>query len=287
MFTCLPHPDIIEAVQWLISRFKSITSKSGVWVWAQSSSLHKDDPSAIFLSLELILSICTFDIYHAIFFFGPVLLLQILGIPMGSPLSPQLAIITCAYAEHKWSIAHLVWSSHLASVRFVDDLGIILAYKSSSQRSFNVAINILRSIVNNCYPAGLLLKFTLSSRELTLMRCTFSVSVDRVLQYSYVNKNQHLSSTVPFSQTFTRYRHFFSFFPVHKMSNTASATLMSIVMFSSSTDSAYTSSLELIAELRHLMYPWNLLRSIVHRHHHADPAPIWTRLLHFCQHSSS
>jgi hypothetical protein len=45
-----------------------------------------------------------------------------------SLVSPQLAIITCAYAEHKWSIAHLSWSSRLASVRFVDDLGIILAY---------------------------------------------------------------------------------------------------------------------------------------------------------------
>jgi hypothetical protein len=205
---------------------------------------------------------------------------------MGSPLSPQLAIITCAYAEHKWSIAHLSWSSHLASVRFVDDLGIILAYNTRSQRSFNFVINILRSIVNNCYPPGLQLKFILSLRELTLMRCTFSVSPDRALQFTYVNKNQQTPSSVSFSQTFIRYRHFYSFFPVHKMSITAAATLMSIAKFSSSSDSAYNSSLELIDELRHLMYPWDLLRSIVHRRQEAEPSPIWIRLIKFCQQSS-
>jgi hypothetical protein len=286
MFTCLPHSDIIEAVQWLLARFQSITSKSGVWMTAHTASLHKDDPSAIFLSLDFILSICKFDIYHAIFFFGPVLLLQILGIPMGSPLSPQLAIITCAYAEHKWSIAHLSWSSHLASVRFVDDLGIILAYNTRSQRSFNFVISILRSIVNNCYPPGLQLKFILSLRELTLMRCTFSVSADRALQFSYVNKNQQAPSSISFSQTFIRYRHFYSFFPVHKMCITAAATLMSIVKFSSSSDSAYNSSLELIDELRHLMYPWDLLRSILHRRQEAEPSPTWIRLIKFCHQSS-
>jgi hypothetical protein len=286
MFTSLPHSYIIEAIQWLMTRFQSITNKSGVWVSAQSASLHKDDPTAIFLSLESILSICFFDIHHAIFFFGPVLLLQILGIPMGSPLSPQLAIITCAYAEHKWSIAHLSWSSRLASVRFVDDLGIILAYNSRSQRSFDVVINILRSIVNNCYPPGLVLKFSLSSRVLTLMRCTFSVSADRVLHFSYVNKNQQTIPSAPFVQTFIRYRHFFSFFPVHKMCNTASATLMMISKFSSSPGTAYTSSLELISELRSLMYPWKVLTSIIHRRQEAEPSPLWTRLIRFCHQSA-
>jgi hypothetical protein len=205
---------------------------------------------------------------------------------MGSPLSPQLAIITCAYAEHKWSTAHLSWSSNLASVRFVDDLGTILAYNTRSQRSFNFAINILRSIVNNCYPAGLSLKFTLSPRELTLMRCTFSVSADRRLLFSYVNKNHLALSSASFSQTFIRYRHFFSFFPVHTMSNTASATFAIIVKFSSSSDAAYLSCLELITELRHLMYPRNLLRSILHRRHDAEPSPLWIRLINHCTSST-
>ena len=202
---------------------------------------------------------------------------------MGSPLSPQLAIITCAYAEHKWSTAYLSWSSHLASVRFVDDLGIILAYNTRSQRSFDFVITILRSIVNNCYPPGLLLKFTISPRALTLMRCKFSVSADRSLQFSYVNKNQPSSSSVTFSQTFIRYRHFFSFFPIHKMCTTASATLKTIAMFSSSSDLSYDSCLELITELRFLEYPWKLLRSIFHRLHHAEPSPTWLRLIEFCQ----
>jgi hypothetical protein len=286
MFSCLPHPDIIEAIIWLISRFRSITNKSGVWISAHSASLHKDDPSAIFLSLDVILTICIFDIRHAIFFFGIVLLLQILGIPMGSPVSPQLAIITCAYSEHKWSIAHLSWSSHLASVRFVDDLGIILAYNSCDQNSFNLVINILRSIVNTCYPPGLELKFILSPRVLTLMRCSFSVSADRLLQYCYVNKNKHSLLLASPSQTFIRYRHFFSFFPVHKMSNTASATLTSIVKFSSSPASAYNSSVELITELRLLMYPWGLLQSLLHRRNKAEPSLIWTQLISYCHLSS-
>jgi hypothetical protein len=107
-------------------------------------------------------------------------------------------------------------------------------------------------------PPGLELKFFLSPRVLTLMRCSFSVSADRVLQYCYVNKNKHSLLLASPSQAFIRYRHFFAFFPVHKMSNTASATLTSIVKFSSSPVSAYNSSVELITELRLLMYPWCL-----------------------------
>ena len=78
----------------------SDTGKCGIWIARDSASFHKDDHSAIFISLDLSCTVCEFDVSNAIFFFSPVLLLQMLGIPTGSPLRPQLAIILCAYAEH-------------------------------------------------------------------------------------------------------------------------------------------------------------------------------------------
>jgi hypothetical protein len=69
MFTSLPHSYIIEAIQWLLLRF----SKHHQQFRRLGFSSIKDDPSAIFLSLESILSICVFDVHHAIFFFRPVL----------------------------------------------------------------------------------------------------------------------------------------------------------------------------------------------------------------------
>jgi hypothetical protein len=228
------------------------------------------------MSLDLIFTICEFDVSHAIFFFGPALLLQILGIPMGSPLSPQLAIITCAYAEHLWISSHQLWVSHLAAVRYVDDLGAIVAFDARSLRSFNRALRLLAQIVHNCYPQGLLLKYTLSLSELTLMRCRFSVSLTRDLQFTYVNKNQDLST----GQTFRRHRHYLSFFPRPMLFNTATATLPTISGFSSSPDSACLSSIDLLLELQTLDYPSRLLQTILHRLASADrSSTLWPRLL--------
>jgi hypothetical protein len=281
MYTSLPHSAILAAVSWLLSRFQRITGKCGLWISHSSCSFYKDDHSAIFLSLDLILAICTFDVSNAIFFFGPILLLQILGIPMGSPLSPQLAIILCAYAEHRWCMTHPTWASHVAAVRYFDDLGIIAVYDLRSQQSFLNTIACLRSIVSTCYPVELLLEYNLSSLSLTLMRCTFSVSTDRVLTFTYVNKNSDCIASG--TQTFVRYRHFSSFFPRSKLITTCLSTVHTIRRFSSSSEAAYAPCLELIQELRNLDYPWIFLRGIFRRACRRDPAStLWPLLRDFC-----
>jgi hypothetical protein len=279
MYTNLPHEAIVASLVWLLALFKSQSGRFGVWISKDEVGFHKMDPSAVFFSCDTLLLIACFDIHHAIFLLGSIRLLQMLGIPMGSPISPQLAIIICAHSEHSWSIPRPLWRARLAASRFMDDTSMIVAFRSSSQSSFDEAMRILSSIIHHCYPSQLTLKHVLSLISTTLMRCDFFIT-DHTLQYAYVNKNASIISTN--LQTFYRYRQYRSFCPRATLINTAIATLRSIELFSSNPDRAYGPGLMLLIELHSLDYPWIFIKGIAKQLKTNYNSELGARLSAFC-----
>ena len=54
---------------------------------------------SVTLSFEDVLSVVSWSLSNCIFTIGKKFSKQILGCPMGDPMSPPLAIITCAFSE--------------------------------------------------------------------------------------------------------------------------------------------------------------------------------------------
>ena len=112
------------------------------------------------------------------------------------------------------------------------------------------------------------------------MRCLFSISPSRHLDFTYINKNNDLAHTN--TQTFIRYRHFNSFCPRSSPINSDTATLRSIITFSSSPERAFLPSIELLVELGHLGYPRGLIKRIIHDANTKQPSSCFDRLMLCC-----
>ena len=106
-----------------------------------------DEKSVTFTFGEL-LGIVKFDLNNAYFRIGDTILQQRVGIPMGSPLSPALAQIVCAWYETK-TIENMRREGALnevEGVRYVDDLTCFIFYDKSSIDDKDRALEIARQI---------------------------------------------------------------------------------------------------------------------------------------------
>lgn len=83
-----------------------------------------------FLFTDL-LDIVDFDLRNAIFTVGAHLRQQHVGTPIGGILSTVYAVLTCAFAEHKWVCSLGTDVHYFSSVRYVDDGAVAIAFSKS------------------------------------------------------------------------------------------------------------------------------------------------------------
>ena len=78
------------------------------------------DGSRITLSYKEIIKIVDFDLSNSFFKIGSYLGKQTVGIPMGSPLSPALAVIVCAFYENRLykMIENFGWNNTIVGTRY-------------------------------------------------------------------------------------------------------------------------------------------------------------------------
>ena len=130
MYTALDHESILASLNWLLNLH--FRRRGGVVIPKDPdqkpyfSNCITEPESGYFLSKQQILNITTFDLNNIFFTCKSSLLRQIIGIAMGSPLSPALAILNCAYHEHLFhkflESNHRTISPDFFSVRYMDDL---------------------------------------------------------------------------------------------------------------------------------------------------------------------
>ena len=146
-----------------------------------------------------------FDIENVFFSIGDRLIHQVLGVPMGSPCSPPLAIALCMFAEHKF--LQSVNPDDFLGFRYMDDL--ILFCPSSLTFEEIAAI----------YPPPLQLKEEKPSSEgWEFLESCLSWTVGGAPCVAYLSKNAgrarlgkpllrncpHFSTSLPFSWQFGR-----------------------------------------------------------------------------------
>ena len=125
MYTNLPHQEIIHAVEWLIERFRE---RHGEWITITRNRM-KDikigKKRGKSFNLSMIYETVKQDLNNAVFKCGIIPVIQTIGIPMGSPLSPSLAILTCAKAEHKM-YTELRINTKFHAMRYMDDIWFMI-----------------------------------------------------------------------------------------------------------------------------------------------------------------
>ena len=131
-----------------------------------------------YLSYSLLKEILMFDINNIYFTLGDRITQQIMGVPMGSPCSPALAIGLCMRAEHKHILQY--GKSHIhAAFRYVDDL---LLYMDP---------NFDTTIIDGIYPHPLELEVEKHNGNFRYLMTWNQLQDDGTLYTSYYHKNAH------------------------------------------------------------------------------------------------
>jgi len=140
MFTNLKRECINQAINWLFAsiskriKFINISRNDKKDKPRRGKSYAQDRTN---FSIEDLKSIIDFDLDNAIFSLGEVILKQKKGIPMGSPLSPILAQLTCIYRENiylgkKKKEGKL---NDFRGIRYMDDLMLMIKKKYETEIS--------------------------------------------------------------------------------------------------------------------------------------------------------
>jgi hypothetical protein len=281
MFTNLPHKIILAAISWLLHMIYNFFGYSCVYVSKGKTSFFPFF-GAKKISFDLIRDICKFDLDNACFTLVGAIIRQIFGIPQGSPTSPALAVLVCIYSEHKWLQSHKIWSSCIATARYMDDTAVIICYPLDDPEGLQHALTIAHSLEVDCYHSSLTFEMDCSSKSVSIMRCILSVAKHNLI-FNYNNKNlyQHITGT----QTFIRYQHYHSWSDHKSKESVAVATLRDIAHFTTLPhDVLYHASMPFIELHSSLQYPWRFLSRIAHKARTHDPAhTAWPLLSTFCR----
>ncbi len=212
--------------------------------------------------------IVQFDLEHIEFTIGKHILKQINGCPMGGFLSAHYAIITCAYYEYKFH-SSLLSSSHIFTVRYMDDLLCIHTFDSSSIAARQQSFQTIQQLLNNCYDSSLELELTCNKngndRWFTYLDCTLSITNDihhpTIILSPYM-KNDH-SIRTEHRQIFMNFQHWNSHSSSSVKKGVVKSTVLRLYRNSNHPTSFLFSIIQIYHELQLLHYPSYILLNTI------------------------
>ena len=160
MYTELPHTVIKDALRWILdlslkknrSRFFTIRKEGRDGVRPGRLSTHfrwsdRNQRTFVEMDVDQIYDVAVFDLENCFYLIGGQVYQQTVGIPMGSPLSPALAILICAYYEHRFlTTFHTHESVHMFPSRYMDDLNMFVVLPLEMAHRVTQIWNLLTGI---------------------------------------------------------------------------------------------------------------------------------------------
>ena len=162
---------------------------------------------------------------------------------MGDPISPAMAIVTCAKMEEKWiaTIPQHVRGRFVAK-RYMDDILIIYAVGDNWNHD-----DFLEKMIHS-YDEPLELE---EGKEGTFLETTYEVSATDI-RYKLKNENERMTKI-------WRYQHFQSYSPFSQKRATLIACLRKVQRHASDRINLHSSALAKLREFRNLGYPKDVL----------------------------
>ena len=279
MYTSLDHTSIRKAVRWLLDCVRKTSRRKEVSIPISKieGKTHLGrtgdaDSKRINFTFDELLEIVDFDLDNTYFKVGDTMLQQKVGIPMGSPLSPALAQIICAFYESNTikQARSAGITNEVDGVRYVDDLTAVIYYDPSSPLSTSNAYDLSKRIQYGYHPNMELevedtdepFKFLSSMIRINKKTCK--------IRAKFHNKNTaQIKHSKP--QLFLTYQHFESFAPVRQKSSVVISTIHRIGNACNSVQYAQKAFNLLCLELKGLRYPDKIILRALRRVRNKDP----------------
>jgi hypothetical protein len=265
MFFGIPHLFILNALFWLLELTAKSYRRKRVAVRIKKLN---DGNDVIFgrsynnylyveFTFDDIVNIVMFDLNNAFFTILNYVLRQLLGIPMGSPTSPPLAILVCSYSEYSFLSTLGVDRRLLSGVRYMDDCCLFIVYDADDVKSFERAYILFYDIIDRMYPKEMKLVVDYNN-PFPFLQSTITTYEDKSnFHVSYFNKNKNSILSPKISQKIIRYQHWFSCSSPSVKRGVIITTILSICRFSEVDVTRLMNAIYLIIELRYLAYPWS------------------------------
>lgn len=262
MFTNLDHNELIKTINWYTKMYKKYTKDEFISIKLRgriethSGIFNKSKKCEFkYLTLEEIKEIAIFDITNAYLKLGGFVLQQVKGIPMGSPLSPILAIMYCARAEN-YFLESLDTRINIRGVRYIDDLLLVLSCnkEEASMEIIDNSINDLKGLYNN--GSGVELQIEDWGKHLQFLENEIYITNDKVY-IEYFNKNG-------IKRYITRFKSYKSYEPKIQKIGMIIGYLKRIERLSTSTSRFMLQVKLIIQELLDLHYPKGIIKKAIH-----------------------
>ena len=215
------------------------------------------------------MAIVVFDLENSFFTVGKYRLLQKVGIPMGSPLSPAIAQIVCAFYECRtaqWARASLI-TNPVVGFRYMDDLTAFIFYYTEKDLwdALKLAFRIRFG-----YHRNMELEVEDTTKPFKFLSSVLHADAESGLVYSaFHNKNEAAIKAKPHQQ-FPTYQHYSSFSPATQKISVALSSMLRIGEAVNTTQAAAAAFDLLEAELRGLKYPNRIIKRAFRRARWAD-----------------
>lgn len=262
MYTELEHSEIMKAFDWLIEVAKKRHTEVSVPKCGRHGMRMGRSPYDDFVKFKLkdLRDIVKFDLDNAIFSVRGKILRQKIGIPMGSPLSPILAVLVCAYYESQYLAeeAQLQVRRRVDGARYVDDALFATGYSSPGDKK--IAQKAIDHAVKHMYHKNLDIELDEDQNNIHMLESIIDTTHVGTLPVRFWYKNAE-SVEKHGKQKVLRFQHFDSFSSYSSKKGVIISTLMRMREATNCSETLQQDLLILAKELSLLGYPRNILKS--------------------------
>lgn len=193
-YTNLSHDEIRKAARWLITEFKK-TKRHAKWLGIPKDEIRFRSRTVrengwTWWNFDMLMKTVDFDLQNAIFLLGDIILKQGKGTPMGSTLSPAIAILVAAYYE--WNFLSDLPDEErrlFGGVRYVDDILLFCFVDLASDKYGFKTAEVIDKFVRTCYHSDLLLEpEKIENNKVIFLEAELLLS-DKNILVSHKNKN--------------------------------------------------------------------------------------------------